>query len=181
MPLAAVTVGIERAEKIRARFDRLRAAHRPEVAEIVGDRGGVSRHEDAQQNQAEQRQRLGAGENILDELAERTPCIFKKVRKMTITTPTSCWTERLMAYFEPSAIGWTDPCGWRDRRKQARRGSARIRRRRRRSCRSESPETASSRREIPRAANRLRADRCIGRPHAERARQVRRKKVRQRS
>jgi len=23
-----------------------------------------------------------------------------------MTMPTSCWTERLMAYFDPSAMGW---------------------------------------------------------------------------
>ena len=40
------------------------------MAEIVGDRGVISRHEDAQKNQPKQRQRFRAGENVLNEFAK---------------------------------------------------------------------------------------------------------------
>ena len=34
-----------------------------------------------------------------------TPSVLMKVRNAIISTPTNCWTERLMAYFEPRAMG----------------------------------------------------------------------------
>ena len=37
----------------------------------------------------------------------RTPSVLMNVRNTIISTPTNCWTERLMAYFEASAMGWT--------------------------------------------------------------------------
>src|SRR5260370_4678683 len=40
-------------------------------------------------------------------LPSRTPSVFRNVRKTIINTPTSCCTERLIAYFEDSAIGGT--------------------------------------------------------------------------
>src|SRR5580692_4962501 len=40
-------------------------------------------------------------------LPRRTPCVFKKVSNTIISTPTSCWTERLIASLDPKAIGGT--------------------------------------------------------------------------
>ena len=53
-PLAAVTVGNQPAQEIRARFNRLRVANRPEMRKIVGNRRVISAHKHAQQNQTQQ-------------------------------------------------------------------------------------------------------------------------------
>jgi len=50
----------------------------------------------------------------------RTPSVFRKVRKIIISTATSCWTDRLMANFKGSAMGGTiQLCGeWKEAGRQ---------------------------------------------------------------
>ena len=52
------------------RLDELSVANLPEMAEVFGNRPGIPAHKDAQENQTDERERLDAGENILDQLAQ---------------------------------------------------------------------------------------------------------------
>src|SRR5882762_2076584 len=58
------------AQKTCSRLKRLCSANSPKVAEVIGDSRGIAANEYAYEDQAEQRERLGAGENILDELPD---------------------------------------------------------------------------------------------------------------
>src|SRR5438067_22368 len=42
----------------------------PEMRKVCGDRGGITSHKNAEKNQSRERERLGRGENILNEFAE---------------------------------------------------------------------------------------------------------------
>ena len=59
----------ERADRGQARHDLDDAARRPEVAEVVGDRGVIPAEQQADHDQPEQRAGLRGGEDVLDDPA----------------------------------------------------------------------------------------------------------------
>src|SRR5207244_1200116 len=90
--------------------------------------------------------------------------------------PTSCCTERLIAYFDPSEMGWIiHACG--ETAGKIHRDISQNPPPLPRSCPSGSREKASSHKEIPKAANRLRANTHTARPHAERVLPVRHRRA----
>src|SRR5271154_414943 len=62
-PLAAVTVG-------SSRRNRLRAPHGPQMRKIIRNRARVARHKNTDENQPDQRQRLRRSKNVLNQLSQ---------------------------------------------------------------------------------------------------------------
>ena len=113
------------AQKIRAGLNGLRVLHGPQVREIGVHGGGVAAHENAQNDQAHQSQRLRRGENILNPFAQAQARVYSAaVRNRISRSATNCCQERLRAYFAESADGRDDPGGRRNGGARARRESA---------------------------------------------------------
>jgi len=98
-------VGTMLLRKFRARLNGLRVANRPEVAEILGLCPAFL-PQNTQENQSQKDSVFRARKNILDQLPEPHA---QRIDAMSGTRssarpPTAC-TERLIAYFEPRAIG----------------------------------------------------------------------------
>jgi len=81
----------------------LGVANLPEMAEVFGNRPGIPDHKDAKENQAMKQGRFDTRENILDQGAKPDASVFKKVRKMIMSTATSCWRQ-LTANFEKARL-----------------------------------------------------------------------------
>ena len=135
----------------------------------------------ARRHQRDQRARLRGREDVLDQLAELEParvrpCQQRDQQRRRSTAPSTAKSRNrreMIGAIEVVVLG--------DPRNQSRRYSARTRRRRRRSFRSGSPGTASSRRETPRAARTLRADRHTVRRRAASSPPARRRRARRRA
>ena len=143
---------------------------------FAAQRRGVAPHREGQQNQRRQRQRLGRGEDVLDQRAQLHAEDVHDGQKDDDRD--SGQVGRVDAdlhvaqhhgpHPERGHVGDVpQPMGRRDGRERRRRETCRRPRRRRRWSPSESPETASSRREIPTAAPATRAGRrTVRRPWA---------------
>ena len=168
----------ERGERRQPRHDLDRAARRPEVAEVVGDRGVVPAEQHADQDQAEQRAGLGRGEDVLDDLAvfEARACWSTSAARSSRCRPAASSTATARSRWRGGSA--ESGSGRRQSTAPARRSSARSRPRRRRWCRSGSRGTASSRREIPTAARTPRAGRRTARRRAASSPPARRRTAR---